>query len=92
MLPDADTLFAALVDRDERFRGQALVCVTSTGIFCRFGCPARTPLRRNVRFLASVAACEAAGFRACKRCRPAERDAPPGQMRGPVAGRSSASA
>ena len=38
-------------------------------------CPARTPKRQNVRFYASAAAAQAAGFRACKRCRP---DATPG--------------
>jgi AraC family transcriptional regulator of adaptative response/methylated-DNA-[protein]-cysteine methyltransferase len=87
MLPDAETLYAALVAREAQFDGLALVCVTSTGIYCRFGCPARTPLRRNVRFLATVEACLAAGFRACKRCRPNQM--PDGQMRGPVAGSSS---
>jgi AraC family transcriptional regulator of adaptative response/methylated-DNA-[protein]-cysteine methyltransferase len=71
MLPDVEELHAALVAREDRFEGRVLVCVTSTGIYCRFGCPARTPLRRNVEFRASVAECEAAGFRACKRCRPA---------------------
>ena len=74
MLPDAETLYAALAARDGRCAGQALVCVTSTGIYCRLGCPARTPLRRNVEFRRTAAECEAAGFRACKRCRP-ERDA-----------------
>ena len=65
MLPDPDTLYAALVAREDRFAGKVLVCVTTTGIFCRLGCPARTPLRRNVEFRGSVADCEAAGFRAC---------------------------
>ncbi|MGL4238021.1 Ada metal-binding domain-containing protein [Tabrizicola sp.] len=72
MLPDAETLYAALVARDDRFAGLAFVCVKTTAIYCRFGCPARTPLRRNVTFLATTAECEAAGFRACKRCRPEE--------------------
>jgi len=44
--------------------------VTTMGVFCRVGCPARLPLRRNVRFFADCAAAEAAGFRACKRCDP----------------------
>ena len=42
----------------------------STGIYCRPSCPARTPKRENVRFFATAAAAQAAGFRACKRCRP----------------------
>jgi AraC family transcriptional regulator of adaptative response / DNA-3-methyladenine glycosylase II len=49
--------------------------VTTTGIYCRPGCPA-TPLARNVRHFALPAAAEAAGFRACLRCRPYRSDAP----------------
>jgi AraC family transcriptional regulator of adaptative response / DNA-3-methyladenine glycosylase II len=44
--------------------------VTSTGIYCRPSCPARTPKPENVRFFAVPAAAVAAGFRACRRCRP----------------------
>ncbi len=44
--------------------------VASTGVFCRPGCGARTPRPENVRFFASIEAAKAAGFRACKRCRP----------------------
>lgn len=83
MLPDADALYESLTARDGRFPG-VLVCVKTTGIFCRMTCPARTPLRRNVEFRASVEACEAAGFRACKRCRP--------QAGAPLAGSSSVTA
>jgi methylphosphotriester-DNA--protein-cysteine methyltransferase len=42
--------------------------VTSTGIVCVAGCPARAPLAKNVLIYASVAAAEAEGFRRCKRC------------------------
>jgi methylphosphotriester-DNA--protein-cysteine methyltransferase len=69
MLPDADTLYASLVARDGRFDG-IFVCVKTTGIYCRMTCPARTPLQRNVAFRGTVAECQAAGFRACKRCKP----------------------
>jgi AraC family transcriptional regulator of adaptative response/methylated-DNA-[protein]-cysteine methyltransferase len=79
-MQDEDTLYASLVARDGRFPG-VLVCVKTTGIFCRMTCPARTPLPKNVAFRASVEACEAAGFRACKRCRP--------QAGSPFAGSSS---
>ncbi|MBW7886042.1 MAG: hypothetical protein H3C34_26115 [Caldilineaceae bacterium] len=44
--------------------------VTTTGIYCRPGCPARRPKPEHVRYFPSPAAAEAAGFRACKRCRP----------------------
>jgi methylphosphotriester-DNA--protein-cysteine methyltransferase len=42
--------------------------VISTGICCRQGCPARKPLRKNLRLFEGVEAAEAAGFRCCKRC------------------------
>ena len=70
MLADADVLYESLAARDGRFLGQALVCVKTTGIFCRMTCPARTPLRGNVSFRATVEDCVAAGYRACKRCKP----------------------
>jgi AraC family transcriptional regulator of adaptative response/methylated-DNA-[protein]-cysteine methyltransferase len=44
--------------------------VITMGVYCRPGCPSRTPLRRNVRFYDSCEAAEAAGLRACKRCDP----------------------
>ncbi len=40
-LPDPDTLYAALLARNELFGGQDFVCVTSTGVFRRLTCPAR---------------------------------------------------
>jgi len=43
--------------------------VVTTGIYCRPGCAAK-PLARNVRTFDHPAAAEAAGFRACYRCRP----------------------
>ncbi len=61
--------------RDARFDGVFFLAVATTGIYCRPSCPARTPERRNVRFFATAAAAQGAGFRACRRCRP---DAVPG--------------
>jgi AraC family transcriptional regulator of adaptative response / DNA-3-methyladenine glycosylase II len=43
--------------------------VVTTGIYCRPGCGAR-PLAENVLIFELPAAAEAAGFRACHRCRP----------------------
>jgi AraC family transcriptional regulator of adaptative response / DNA-3-methyladenine glycosylase II len=43
--------------------------VVTTGIYCRPGCGAR-PLAQNTRTFELAAAAEAAGFRACHRCRP----------------------
>ena len=61
--------------RDARFDGWFFTAVKTTGIYCRPSCPARTPKRENVAFYPSAAAAQAAGFRACMRCRP---DAVPG--------------
>jgi AraC family transcriptional regulator of adaptative response / DNA-3-methyladenine glycosylase II len=70
MTLDFDTCYRAVVARDQRFDGRFFTGVTSTGIYCRPICPARTPARRNLRFFAHAGAAEAAGFRACRRCRP----------------------
>ncbi|MBB3770737.1 AraC family transcriptional regulator of adaptative response/methylated-DNA-[protein]-cysteine methyltransferase [Angulomicrobium tetraedrale] len=69
-LPDASTLYRALVERDEAFDGRAYVCVATTGVFCRLTCPARKPLPQNCTFVATIGECIEAGFRPCKRCHP----------------------
>ena len=70
MTLDPDTCYRAVVARDPRFDGRFFAGVTSTGIYCRPVCPARTPARANMRFFGHAGAAEAAGFRACRRCRP----------------------
>ena len=73
MLPqttDAALCWQMLRARDARFDGRFFVGVTSTGIYCRPICTARTPRRENCRFYSSAAAAEHAGFRPCLRCRP----------------------
>jgi AraC family transcriptional regulator, regulatory protein of adaptative response / DNA-3-methyladenine glycosylase II len=86
---DPERCYVAVQSRDPRFDGWFVTAVTSTGIYCRPSCPARTPLRRNVRFHPTAAAAQRAGFRACKRCRP---DATPGSpawdQRADVVGRA----
>ncbi len=72
---DPDRLWQAVASGDARFDGWFFCGVKTTGIYCRPSCPARTPKRENVRFFATAAAAQGAGFRACKRCRP---DATPG--------------
>lgn len=56
--------------RDATLDGRLYMGVMTTGIYCRPVCPARGPLRRNVRFFETPAAAQAAGLRACKRCKP----------------------
>lgn len=72
---DFDRCYRAVQSRDPRFDGWFFTAVTSTGVYCRPSCPALTPKRENVRFYATAAAAQQAGFRACLRCRP---DAAPG--------------
>lgn len=88
-LPDEATCYRALSGRDPRFDGWIYVGVTSTGIYCRPSCPARTPKPGNCRWFAAAGAAQQAGFRACRRCHP---DAVPGSpawnLRNDVAGRA----
>ena len=70
VIEDFERCYIAVQSRDPRFDGWFFTAVTSTGIYCRPSCPAKTPMRANVRFYPSAAAAQRAGFRACKRCRP----------------------
>jgi AraC family transcriptional regulator, regulatory protein of adaptative response / DNA-3-methyladenine glycosylase II len=72
---DSEALYKAVQERDARFAGRFFIAVRTTRIYCRPGCPAKTPRRENVEFYQSAAAAQSAGFRACMRCRP---DAAPG--------------
>ena len=56
--------------RDPRFDGKFFIAVTSTKIYCRPICPARSPKDENIRYYPTAAAAQAAGFRPCLRCRP----------------------
>jgi AraC family transcriptional regulator of adaptative response/methylated-DNA-[protein]-cysteine methyltransferase len=64
------TMWQAVCDNDAYFDGQFVVAVKTTGIYCRPSCRARLPNRENVIFYPNNIAAEAAGFRACKKCRP----------------------
>jgi AraC family transcriptional regulator, regulatory protein of adaptative response / DNA-3-methyladenine glycosylase II len=86
---DFETCYKAVSSRDARFDGRFVTAVRTTGIYCRPSCPAQTPKRENVSFFPRPAAAAAAGYRACKRCRP---DAAPGSpewdVRGDLAARA----
>jgi AraC family transcriptional regulator of adaptative response/methylated-DNA-[protein]-cysteine methyltransferase len=71
-LPRSEVMYAAVTARDASFDGIFFVGVRTTGIFCRPGCAARTPLRRNVTFFPSANEALGEGFRPCLRCRPLE--------------------
>lgn len=68
-----DALWRAVLERDPNQDGRFVYAVHTTGVYCRPVCPSRRANRTNVSFYKSALAARAAGFRACKRCRP---DAP----------------
>ena len=68
--PDPGACRRARLSRDRRFDGEFFIGVTTTGIYCRPICPARTPAEKNVRYYRSAAQAAQAGFRPCLRCRP----------------------
>ena len=67
-----DERWEAVVRRDHAAAAEFVYGVRTTGVYCRPGCAARRPRRENVRFYASCADAESAGFRPCRRCRPQE--------------------
>lgn len=72
-----DACWQAVEARDKAQDGRFVFAVRSTGIYCKPSCPARRPRRENVAFYDNGEAAQAAGYRACMRCRPDEagRDA-----------------
>jgi AraC family transcriptional regulator of adaptative response / DNA-3-methyladenine glycosylase II len=75
MHEDTQACIRAVQAKDARFDGWFFTAVLTTGIYCRPSCPAVPPKPEHMRFHPSAASAQAAGFRACKRCRP---DASPG--------------
>ena len=75
-IDERDPRWLAMSRNDTASDGVFVCAVRSTKIYCRPSCPARLPLRKNVRFYGTPADAEAAGYRACKRCHP--RDAAAG--------------
>ncbi|TXD35664.1 bifunctional DNA-binding transcriptional regulator/O6-methylguanine-DNA methyltransferase Ada [Lujinxingia vulgaris] len=71
-----DAEFAARLEqvraRDPEADGRFVYGVKSTGVFCRPSCGSRQALARNIVFFEKVEQARAAGYRACKRCRPEE--------------------
>ena len=67
-----DVRWQSVVARDKSCDGAFVYAVSTTGIYCRPGCPSRLAERRNVTFYGDAAAAEESGFRPCKRCKPHE--------------------
>ncbi|MEV7193577.1 AlkA N-terminal domain-containing protein [Streptomyces sp. NPDC093510] len=75
MHTDTERCVRAVQSKDARFDGWFYTAVVTTRIYCRPSCPVVPPKAENMTFYPSAAACQQAGFRACKRCRP---DSSPG--------------
>ncbi|MET7847064.1 AlkA N-terminal domain-containing protein [Streptomyces avermitilis] len=67
---DSERCVRAVRSKDARFDGWFFTAVLTTRIYCRPSCPVVPPKAENMTFYPSAAACQQAGFRACKRCRP----------------------
>ena len=68
--PDPESSYRALQSRDRQFDGRLFFGITSTGIYCRPICPAKTAKFENCRCFFTAVAAHEAGFRPCLRCRP----------------------
>lgn len=69
MATEQDPRWATVVARDRSADGTFYCAVKTTGVYCRPSCAGR-PKPVNVRFYATRAEAEQAGFRPCKRCKP----------------------
>jgi AraC family transcriptional regulator of adaptative response / DNA-3-methyladenine glycosylase II len=67
---EPETCYRALSARDRRFDGLFFVAVSTTGIYCRPVCTARTPRQERCAFFRTAAEAEREGYRACLVCRP----------------------
>ena len=75
VIEDPVRCYQAAQSKDARFDDQFFCAVTSTGIYCRPSCPARTPKAREHALLRHRGGGPAGWLPACLRCRP---DATPG--------------
>jgi AraC family transcriptional regulator, regulatory protein of adaptative response / methylated-DNA-[protein]-cysteine methyltransferase len=66
----ADPRWAAVLARDRAADGGFVYSVSTTGVYCRPSCAARSARPENVQFHATATDAERAGFRPCKRCLP----------------------
>ena len=69
---DPGACWAAVRARDAAADGRFFYGVRTTGVYCRPSCRSRLPRPENVAFHHTSVEAEAAGFRPCKRCRPAD--------------------
>lgn len=76
MVTNRGSQWEAVAGRNAAYDGEFVYGVLSTRIYCRPSCPSRRPARERVVFFDAPQAAERAGFRACRRCRPAHARPP----------------
>lgn len=67
---DHNSYYQAVLTHDKRFDGVFFVGVSTTKIYCRTVCTAKTPRSKNCQFFLTAASAEQSGFRPCLLCRP----------------------
>ncbi len=70
LLPNPETMYRALRDRDSTFEGIFVAGIRTTGIFCRPTCSAKKPAPQNVEYFATSSDALLGGYRPCLRCQP----------------------
>src|ERR1700745_1008213 len=80
LLPPAETMYQALINRDSSFEGIFFAGVRTTGIFCRPTCSAKKPARENVDFFATPSEALHGGYRPCLRCNPMDPEKRPPEL------------
>ena len=68
----ADERWQAIQNHDPAYETAFTFGVITTGVYCRTTCRGAPVLRKNIEFFDEIADARAAGYRACKRCRPDE--------------------
>lgn len=86
---DHNSYYQAILTHDTRFDGVFFVGVSTTKIYCRTVCTAKTPRSENCKFFSTAALAEQSGFRPCLLCRP---ELAPGNARIDAVSRLAASA
>ncbi|MFF2480028.1 bifunctional transcriptional activator/DNA repair enzyme AdaA [Paenibacillus sp. NPDC058071] len=66
-----DEEWAAIAANDEEANGRFLYAIRTTGIYCKPSCKSRLPNRSNVTVFDNAGQAAEAGYRSCKRCKPA---------------------
>ncbi len=71
-MPSEEEMREAIAARDKSRDGHFVYGVITTGVLCQPSCSSRPARPENLRFFPNIESAMMAGFRPCKRCRPAE--------------------